>query len=70
MVGRMDALVHMRSYLEALVEHVEIGIKAAQSREEIIGIAALNGFEDHISFGPRLSLAANLEAVFDELISG
>jgi len=70
MVGRMDALVHMRSYLEALVEHVEVGIKAAQSREEIIGIAALNGFEDHISFGPRLSLAANLEVVFDELVSG
>lgn len=70
MVGRMDALVHMRSYLEALIEHVQNGIKAGQSREEIIGIAALTGFEDHISFGPRLSLAANLEVVYDELVSG
>ena len=70
MVGRMDAVVHMRSYLEALVEHVLNGLKAAQTREEIVGIAALDGFEDHISFGPRLSLAANLEVVFDELVSG
>jgi len=66
----MDAIVHMRSYFEALVEHVQNGLKAAQSREEIIGIAALSGFEDHISFGPRLSLAANLDVVFDELVSG
>lgn len=70
MVGRIDALVHMRAYLEALVEHVENGINAAQTREEIIGIAALTGFDDHISFGPRLSLAANLEVVYDELVSG
>jgi cyclase len=70
MVGRMDALVHMRSYLQALIDHVQSGIIAAQPREEIVGIASLPGFEDHISFGPRLSLAANLEVVFDELVAG
>lgn len=69
MVSRMDALVHMRAYLEALVEHVDNGVSQGLSREEIVGIASLRGFEDHISFGPRLSLSSNLEVVYDELTS-
>lgn len=67
MTGGMTALLHMRSYLQALTDHVSDGIEKGLAREEIVGIATLQGFEDRISFGPRLSLGANLEVTFDEI---
>lgn len=67
MSGGMTALMHMRSYLQALVDHVGEGIEKGLSREAIVGIATLEGFEDRISFGPRLSLGANLEVTYNEL---
>ena len=69
MTGGLTDLMHMRSYLQALTDHVNDGIQKGLAREEIVGIATLKGFEDRISFGPRLSLAANLEVTFEELSS-
>lgn len=63
---KSDVLEHKR-YLEALVAYVDNEINRGSPREEITGLATLSGFEDYVSFGPRLSLAANLEVVYDEL---
>jgi len=65
--GSADDLRQMAAYLSALIEHVQLGIRAGNSREDITGVATLRGFEDYVSFGPRLSLGANLEVVFDEI---
>lgn len=69
-VGNASDMLHMRNYLSALVEHVEKRSSAGDSREEIVSLVALPGFEDHISFGPRLSLKTNLEVVCNELLDG
>lgn len=67
--GGASDVEHMRDYLTALITHVENGIKGGRSREEITTLMILPGFEEHISFGPRLSLTANLETMYDELTS-
>lgn len=65
--GKKAELLKMKSYLTALIDHVEKGLREKKSREEITTLMMLPGFEDYISFGPRLSLTANLQVVFDEL---
>jgi cyclase len=65
--GKKADLVKMKSYLSALVDHVEKGIRERKSREEITTLMMLPGFEDYVSFGPRLSLTSNLQVVYDEL---
>lgn len=65
--GKKAELVKMKSYLAALIDHVEKGIRERKSREEITTLMMLPGFEDYVSFGPRLSLTANLQVVYDEL---
>lgn len=65
--GRKAELIKMKSYLSALIDHVEKGLRERKSREEITTLMMLPGFEDYVSFGPRLSLTANLQVVFDEL---
>jgi glyoxylase-like metal-dependent hydrolase (beta-lactamase superfamily II) len=64
--GRADLQV-MKAYLQALLDHTARGLRSGKSREEITAEVQLPGFEDFISFGPRLSLMANLNAAFDEL---
>jgi cyclase len=64
--GKADILV-MKSYLQALLDHTSKGLRAGLGREEITSEVQLPGFEDFISFGPRLSLMANLNVAFDEL---
>jgi cyclase len=66
--GSVSDLLNMRDYLSALLEHVAVSHAAGMSREEAVGIASLDGFEHFISFGPRLSLAANLEVAWNELV--
>lgn len=70
MTGTADDIRHMRNYLSALVEHVEIRNNAGDSRENIVSMVSLEGFENHISFGPRLSLRANLEVAYNEIVGG
>ncbi len=65
--GRKAELQKMRDYLSALIAHVEKGIREKKSREEITTMMMLPGFDDYVSFGPRLSLTANLEVTYDEL---
>lgn len=67
--GDESDVKQMRDYLTALVNQVEMGIKRGKSRDEITTMMTLPGFEDYISFGPRLSLTVNLETVYDELTS-
>lgn len=64
--NRADLLV-MKAYLQALLDHTARGLRTGNNREEITSEVQLPGFEDFISFGPRLSLMANLNAAFDEL---
>lgn len=64
--GRED-LALLKSYLQALLDHTAKGIKEGRSREEITSEVQLRGFEDFISFGPRLSLMANLTVAYDEM---
>ena len=65
--GKKAELIKMKSYLSALIDHVEKGLREKKSREEITTLMMLPGFEDYVSFGPRLSLTANLQVVYDEL---
>lgn len=65
--GGVADLKVLKSYLQALLDHTYKGIRAGKSREEITSEVQLPGFEDFISFGPRLSLMANLNVAFDEL---
>jgi cyclase len=66
--GSYQDVRQMANYLGALIEHVQNSVAAGNSREETTGIVSLTGFEDYASFGPRLSLGANLEVVYNELI--
>jgi cyclase len=66
--GSVADLLAKRDYLSALLEHVETSHAAGMSREDAVGIASLDGFEHYISFGPRLSLAANLEVAWNEIV--
>jgi cyclase len=67
LTGNSGDLLQMRNYLEAILNHVSNELQTGASRDEITGLVSLKGFEDYVSFGPRLSLAANLNVAFDEL---
>lgn len=65
--GPADLLV-FRDYLSALLAHAEAGIKAGQSKEEIVKLENLAGFPDfHVPPGPGNRLPANLSVACDEL---
>ncbi|HMB97233.1 MAG TPA: MBL fold metallo-hydrolase [Balneolaceae bacterium] len=63
-----DVLV-MRDFLSRLIEEVENGLNAGKSKDEIIQKEMFDEFRNHVSPGARLSLEANLSAVYDELTS-
>jgi cyclase len=65
--GTKDDVVYFRNYLTALVEHVQKGMKAGQSKDEITKVPAVKGFEAVITLTPALSLEAALGAIYDEL---
>ena len=61
----IDLLV-FRDYLTAVLAHTENEIAAGRTREQIITLTNLPGFEDfHVQTGSRLP--ANLGAAYDEL---
>jgi glyoxylase-like metal-dependent hydrolase (beta-lactamase superfamily II) len=64
--GKADVM-YFRDYLTAAVDHVQKGIKAGQSKDEVTKIAAVKGFEEVKTFTPRLSLEAALGSIYDEL---
>ena len=50
-----------------MLDHVQKGLRAKQTKEQIIGIEALPGFPDHVSSGQVLTLAGTLTAAYEEL---
>lgn len=65
--GRADVLL-MRDYLAALLERTEKAIAAGQSRDELVRLGNMPGFDDfHVPPGRANRLPANLAAAFDEL---
>jgi cyclase len=71
--GRAD-VAHFRDYLSAALEHVQRGIAAGRSLEEIAGIQALPGFiefsdavKNYPSAFPRFTLSHVLTAAHQEL---
>jgi glyoxylase-like metal-dependent hydrolase (beta-lactamase superfamily II) len=64
-----QALLTQRDYFDAALTHAQRGIQQRKSRDEIVSLAALKGFEDYQSSPPRIGLAATLGAAYDELTS-
>jgi len=65
--GHADLLV-FRDYLAALLAHVEGGIKAGKTKEEIGKLENLAGFPDlHVPPGRGNRLPSNLAVAYDEL---
>jgi len=61
------ALARQHDYFDAALTHARDGIAARKSRDEIVALPALPGFESYQALIPRLSLAATLGAAYDEL---
>jgi len=67
--GDQSDVLIMRDFLSRLIEEVENGLNAGKSKDEIIQKEMFNEFRNHVSPGARLSLEANLSAVYEELTS-
>jgi cyclase len=65
--GPAQELLHLRDYFDAALDHVQKGIKAGQSQEQITGIETLPKFDDYVSSGQVLSLKGTLTAAYEEL---
>ena len=65
--GPAQELLHLRDYFDAALDHVQKGIKAGQSQEQITGIETLPKFDDYVSSGQILSLKGTLTAAYEEL---
>ena len=64
--GRKE-LLRLRDYFDAVLTHVRQAAAKGQSKEEIVKLAALPGFESYQSSGTILTLAGVLGVAFDEL---
>jgi glyoxylase-like metal-dependent hydrolase (beta-lactamase superfamily II) len=64
--GTAADLNAMRDYFSAVLDHVQKGIASGQSRDAIVGLAALPKFEDYPNT-PPMALAGVLGAAYDEL---
>jgi cyclase len=67
--GPAQELLHLRDYFSAALDHVQKGIKAGQSQEQITGVESLPKFEDHASSGQILTLKGVLTSAYEELTS-
>jgi glyoxylase-like metal-dependent hydrolase (beta-lactamase superfamily II) len=65
--GPSKELLYLKDYFSAVLDHARKGLRAKQSKEEIIGIQTLPGFPDHASSGQVLTLAGVLTAAYEEL---
>ena len=64
--GTRDDLLVLRDLFSAMLEHVQRGLAAGKSREEITALDNLPGFPDFHAPLPN-RLAGNLGVVYDEL---
>ena len=60
-------LLRLRDYFDAILNHVRQAKAKNQSKEEIVKLGALPGFESYQSSGTILTLAGVLAVAFDEL---
>lgn len=60
-------IMHFRDYLTAVLDHARAGVKAGRSKDEIVALPALKGFEDNASPNARLTLAFVLGLAYDEV---
>lgn len=65
--GSKTDVMFFKDYLSAGIDHVQTGIKAKKSKEEITKVEALKGFDVVTAFTPTLSLTAALGSIYDEL---
>lgn len=65
--GPAKELLYLRDYFTAALEHVQKGMKAKQSQEEITKVPELSGFAEHIGQGQVLTLNGVLTAAYEEL---
>jgi cyclase len=65
-LGKKADVTFFRDYLSAALEHAGRGIKAGQSKDEIVK-GSLKGFDDVAQVNPNITLARVLEAAYDEL---
>lgn len=65
--GPANELLHLRDYLSAALDHVQKGISAKQTPQEIIGAKELPGFSNYASRGQVLTLANVLTAAYEEV---
>jgi glyoxylase-like metal-dependent hydrolase (beta-lactamase superfamily II) len=67
--GSAQALLQLRDYFTAVLDHVQKGVRAGQSQDQIVGIESLPKFEDYASNGTVLTLKGTLTAAYEELTS-
>jgi cyclase len=60
-------LAHFRNYLTAALDTARKAVSAGQSRDELVKMAAIPGFEDTISLNARLTAGFVLGVCHDEL---
>lgn len=65
--GSKEDVGVMRSYLSAMIEYVQEGVEAGQSKEKIIGLKSLPGF-DHFRYASWWTLSQNLEVIYQEIM--
>jgi glyoxylase-like metal-dependent hydrolase (beta-lactamase superfamily II) len=61
------ALLTFRDYFDAVLTETRRAIKEGQSKDELVKLEALKGFEGYQGSGSRLSLAGSLGVAYDEL---
>ncbi len=65
--GNKEDVAVMRNYLSAMVEHVKKGVEAGKSKEEIINLETLKGYENFL-YADFWSLSQNLNVVYQEVM--
>jgi cyclase len=65
--GTAKDLLALRTYFAAVLDHVQKGLKAKQSQDEIVKIDSLPGFTNYVSNGAVLTLAGTLTAAYEEV---
>jgi cyclase len=65
--GDAEELLYLRDYFSAALDHVRKGMRAKQTKEQIVGIETLPGFPDHAASGQVLTLSGVLTAAYEEL---
>lgn len=64
--GKKEDLGVMKNYLSAMIEHVEKGVEGGKSKEEIINLNELPGFENFL-YADFWTLSQNLDVAYQEV---